>query len=635
MKNNVIVEENNDVLADMNEVTVDKAFPVSNRTKRDQSKTSVAFTVVSILLYVLAYLPIIAVSLVLAIKCYTLVPYYGVMPFVGVILAGILGLVFMSVTLFITRKKSKKSIRSQTVGTLVAFVCVTCVFALILTYIFPDVITYFTQGTIKCEDLYYNGEAQAETNAKLDRDYIMYNIMNGNLNEFEPKKDENGKTVKDNNGNIVYTAELRENGDFAYTTLVKRYEGTYDYVNETIQNSFDYYMDEYSLDTIDGALDSMRKKSPRKMELYDFIYKNYILNDYDYAFKNTMDRRALCLAITDYVYTEFTQAGGYEGLLEEGFKNVRLKQLFVNNYNSFNQDGYNTFDDPLLLYAQMDGRMTVPVILRLILNKGWNYTQSGLNDEGKVIYSDDNNFLYQLYDKEMVDEYVAAINEKNAGKADEDKEDPFPYTGTIVDQGGTKTVVKYGFNEDGWMMYENGYTRRPINWLVLDMLGDPMALTSIDSSIVNIVIGVLDKLGAMDAVGGLMQEDLKDVLAVATNGADLNIGLCINDNGELEINLFSMNAPYAMLGYMQATWMESNNLLMAVINVVALRNWLCVLGAVGVVFVIMAGIMREMGEKTRKRTEDSRDRIILAQELENKDGDDETSEPQEPQEAIA
>lgn len=83
------------------------AFPVSNRTKRDQSKTSVLFSVAAILLHVLAYLPIVIVSVVLGVKCYNLMPYYSFWPFVGVILAGVLGLVFMTVALVVNRKKSK------------------------------------------------------------------------------------------------------------------------------------------------------------------------------------------------------------------------------------------------------------------------------------------------------------------------------------------------------------------------------------------------------------------------------------------------------------------------------------------------------------------------------------------------
>ena len=594
--NNVAVDENvtntDQTVGEENEtVKVKKAFPISKRTKNDQSKTSVVYTVGSIVLYVLAYLPIFIISLVLAIKCYDLVPYYSFWPFVGVIIAGLFGVIFMTITLVVTRRKSKRSIRSQTVRTLIAFVCLTCVFGLILTYIFPDVIANATQNTLYCEDLYYNGEAQAEKNAKLERDFFMYNVLNGNLNEFE---------VDEATGAAV----IKENGDFSYKTLSKRTGYVYD--NEFINERFEEWYDNYNdTATIDKAIESLRKENPRKIELYDFIYKFDILNDATYAFSNSVERRALGLAITDYVYKYFnTSKGGYEGLLKEGFNNPRVKKLFVDNYNSFNQDGYLAFDDPLLLFAQANGRMTIPVVLRLILNKGWTYTQPGYENadgSGQIIYGNDGNFLYQLYDKALVEEYA--------------KTGTFDYEGTIVDQDGNVVKAMYGYNEDGWMMFENGYTKRPMKWLVLDMLGDPMALTTMDNEIVTLVVGALEQIGAGKAVGDLLTVDLAKVISAATEGSALQIGLCLNDDGALEINLFSMNAPYGMLGYMQATWVDSDNLLMAVINVVALRNWFCTLGAVGVVLIIAAGVCRDMGEKTRKRTEDSRDRIMLAQEL--------------------
>lgn len=592
----VDTQQNREEVAD---VKVKKAFPISKRTKNDQSRTSVVYTVASVVLYVLAYLPIFLISLVLGIKCYNLMPYYSFWPFVGVIIAGLFGVIFMTITLVVTRKKSKRSIRSQTVRTLIAFVCLTCVFGLILTYIFPDVISKATQNTLFCEDLYYNGESQAEKNAKLERDFFTYNVLNGNLNEFEVDAD---------TGEV----KIKENGDFSYKTLAKRTGLEYDneYIAERFAEWYDNYLD---IETIDKAIENLRKENPTKIELFDFIYKYDILNDYDYAFNNSVERRALGLAITDYIYKYFnTSKGGFEGLLKEGFNNPRVKKLFIDNYNSFNQDGYLTFDDPLLLYAQVNGRMTIPVVLRLILNKGWSYSQpgyEGTDGSGKTIYGENGNFLYQLYDKAMVDEYVA-----NGGT--------FDYEGTIVDQNNKEVKVRYGYNEDGWIMYENGYTRRPINWLVLDMLGDPMSIASLDNDIVSLVIGVLDQLGAVKAVGGLVQEDLADVIAAATQGSALQIGLCLNDSDQLEINLFSMNAPYGMLGYMQATWVDSDNLLMAVINVVSLRNWFCTLGAVGVVLIIAAGVCRDMGEKTRKRTDDSRERIMLAKEL----GTDETPE---------
>ena len=568
------------------------AFPVSKRTKKDQSKTSVLYTVAAILLHVLAYLPIVIVSVVLGVKCYNLMPYYTFWPFVGVILAGVLGLVFMTVALVVNRKKSKGSIRTKTVKVLIAFVCLSTGFGLILTYVFPDVVAKATQNTLYFEDLFYNGEKQAEHNAALERDLIMYNLLNGNLNNY----DADGK--------------IAENGDFSYKTLVAHNENNgviTNYKNAFIQQRMKYYTGTYgkNVDGIQAEVDAL-KSNERKYELYQFIYNQYVLNDYDFCFNNNVARRAIALSILDYIYTNYD----YEGMLKEGFKNERFKALFQQNYDSFNQDGYLTFDDPLLLYAQMSGRMTVPIVLRLILNQGWSYSQSSYNAAGGLTYTEDGNCLYQLYDPQLVEEFKA-----NGGK--------FEHTGTIVDQNGNTVEVKYGFNKDGWQMYENGVTKRPLSWLVLDMLGDPMALTTLDvanllgSKIYDIVQKVLDQFPSLiDALGGLMQEDLIEVVKAAAGGAQLSIGLCIDDDGLIAINLFPMNAPYGMLGYMQATWVDSDNLLMAVINVAGLRNWMAIFGAIGSVLIIAAGVCRDMGEKTRKRTEDSRDRILRAKAAE-------------------
>lgn len=609
----VALDEQDDMLNRDKDGNVIPAFPVSKRTKRDQSKTSVLFSVAAILLHVLAYLPIVIVSVVLGVKCYNLMPYYSFWPFVGVILAGILGLVFMTVALVVNRKKSKGSIRTKTVKVLIAFVCLSTGFGLILTYVFPDVIAFATQSTLYCEDLYYNGEKQAEKNAALERDLIMYNLLNGNLNNYGA----DGK--------------IAENGDFSYKTLVAHTEDNgkiikykNSFINERVK-SYEKTYEKTGINGIQVEVDAL-KSNARKYELYEFIYNQYVLNDYDFCFYNNVTRRAVALSILDYIYTYYD----YKGMLKEGFNNPRFKALFQQNYDSFNQDGYLTYDDPLLLYAQMSGRMTVPIVLRLILNQGWSYTQSSYNGAGGLTYTEDGNCLYQLYDPELVEKFKA-----NGGK--------FEYTGTITDQDGNSIEVKYGFNEDGWQMYENGVTKRPLSWLVLDMLGDPMALTTLDianllgNQIYGIVQNVLNAFPTLiDGLGGLMQEDLIEVVKAAAGGAQLSIGLCIDDNGLIAINLFPMNAPYGMLGYMQATWVDSDNLLMAVINVVSLRNWMAIFGAIGAVLIIAAGVCRDMGEKTRKRTEDSRDRILRAKAAEEngvgvgkpEDGDgDETAEP--------
>ena len=497
---------------------IEEAFPVSKRTKKDQSKTSVGYTLVAVLLHILAFVPILAVTIVLAAKCYQLAPYYTFWPFVGVIIAGVFGLIFLGVTLAVTRKNSKSNIGGQTVKVAITFVCLTSVFALLLTYILPDVISFATQNTLFAEDLYYNGAEQAEKNAKLDRDFIMYNLLNGSLN---------------NDG--------KPNGDYSYATLSKRDKQNGKYDNEEIEQRVSEYVRDYSMAELQAdIIDAMAKKQPRKYELYQFIYKTYVLNDFSYAMINNVDRRAFALALVDYEYAH----SGYETLLKEGFKNKKIKQLFDDNYDNFNQDGYQTFDDPLLLYAQMNGRMTVPVVLRLILNEGWSYTQGVQDETGKVYYTEDNNFLYEIRDPE-------------AQKAFEQSGGQYTYTGKLMNRDGKEVDVRYGINDDGWMVFENGVVKRPMKWLVLDMLGDPMDLVNFDlytwlSGIlagVNIgditidlspdmlaeaVNGILAKLGGLlDSVGGLLQDDLSELIQFATGGAKLNINLCMDDNNNL------------------------------------------------------------------------------------------------------
>ncbi len=574
---------------------ITEAFPVSQRTVKDHRKTSVGYTVIAVLLHILAFAPIIAVSIVLAVKCYNLMPYYTFWPFVGLIITIVFGLIFLAVSLIVTRKRSKSGIMGQTVKIAITFVCLTSVFALIVTYVLPDIISMATQNTLFAEDVYNNGAEQAEINAKLERDFIRYNILNGNLNKHG-----------------------EENGDFSYTTLSKREEdqvgGFLYYHNDEIQANFDAYSS-YDIRTLErDVIEVMKKSKPLKYELYDFIYNSYVLNDFDYALVNTIGRRAFALSLVDYEY----KYSGYEKLLKEGFSNKKIKQLFDKNFDSFNHDGYQTFDDPLLLFAQMEGRMTVPVVLRLILNEGWQSSQGSYDLDSNLYYADDGNFLYELYDPETRDAFI-----KDGGIFDRE--------GTRINGDGKEIKDKYGYNKEGWKVYESGVVERPMKWLVLDMLGDPMDVASVDinsalggllgsilpdvspNMVGSFLAGLLSKLGGVvDAVGGLLQDDVGGLIQDVTGGANLNLSICIDDSGALSISITPMNAQYGMLGYMQASWVQSDNLLMAVINVLGLRNWLCIFGAVGIVLVIAAGILRECGKNTRLRTAVARDRIMRA-----------------------
>lgn len=588
-KNAVINNENvNIVNKDGDGNVISTAFPVSERTKKDQSKTSVAFTLIAVILLVLAFLPVVIMPIILAAATHELAPYYGAWHYIGLIIGIVFAVIYAVVIVCVTRKSTKSNIAMQTVKIAITFTCLTTVFSLILTYAVPDIISMATQNTLFVEDLYYNGEAQAEKNIKLDRDFIMYNVMNGNLNKHG-----------------------EADGDFSYNTLSKRQEDSFgkclSYDNDEIEAGFQNYMTYKNVNNLQKkVIDTMQTQQPRKYELYSFVYNTYVLNDFDYALFNTIDRRAFALSIVDYVYDH----ADYETLLKEGFNNKKIKQLFDTNFDSFNQDGYQPFDDPLLLYAQVNGRMTVPVVLRLILNEGWMSTQGAIDTNGNIQYSEDGNFLYEMYDAEARDRF------------EKEEHGTYDFKGTLLGSDGKEYEEVYGYNKDGWMVFKNGVVKRPMKWLVLDMLGDPMNIANVDlfgllsgiagdlTGVINRVLPMLGKL--IDSVGGLLQEDVVALIKDVTGGAQLNLNIYLDDANQLAIGISPMNAQYGMLGYMQASWVQSNNLLMTVINLMGTRNWFAIFGAIGVVLVIAAGLMRECAKKTRMRTAVSRDRIIRA-----------------------
>ena len=158
------------------------AFQVDEqKTKKNLTTTSTGYTVFAIILYILTFLPIAGVTLVLAIKTRSLLPYYSFWPFLGTIIVGVLAVVFYLALLIVVRKNSKISVMAQTMRLAIVYTVLTTVFSLLITYAFPDAIAVATQKTIYGEDVLYNGEKMVEQNAQLERDYIMYNLLNGNL----------------------------------------------------------------------------------------------------------------------------------------------------------------------------------------------------------------------------------------------------------------------------------------------------------------------------------------------------------------------------------------------------------------------------------------------------------------------
>ncbi len=553
-------------------------------------KSSLGRKIASYVLFGLAFLPLILAAIILAGKTTSILPAYGGLAFIGFYILLVFAAIYAVVVALLIRKNAK----GKTTKIAITFVCLTALFGLLFTYVLPDPIAKATSYTLYAEDIYHDPIAQVEENAALEHQFVMNNLLNGNLNNFT-------------------ATGVAENGDFSYATLEGHdyfANGEPKYDVEEIQNSVDKYAEDFAsrsqLEAYINGLDAQH------YELYSYIYENYVLRDYDYAFnigdKKINQRRSLALSIMDYLYAH-ADAGK---LIHDGFKNKKVKAIFDNNYDSFNQDGYKTFDDPLLLYAQMNGRMTMPIIIRLILNGGWTYTQETTN--GDLVFDENNSFLYEMYDLATKDAFV-----ENGGD--------FTHDGTLKDSNGKNYAVKYGVNEDGWLIYENGVVRRPLNWLVLDMLGTPMDLTSIDLTQMSIeglgtvdtVVGLLGGTGVFNGVGGMLDTDVTALVEKITDGAGLRVSVYADDAGVLQIQLLPMNVTYGMLGYMQATWVQSNGLLMAVINLMGLRDYLYLFAAIGLLLIIVAGGLLKLDEKCGEKCEESGEAHADAQP--------ETSEP--------
>ena len=594
--------------------------------KKPISGKIAGLTVLEVLFYILSLPIIVILAAVFGVKTYQMVPYYSFWPFVGVILAGVLCLVFVIVVMCISlRKKSKRSILMQTVSIIVAAVMLTSFIAVMLDVILPDVLAQLTSSTLFYEDLSNAklAEEQAEFNTQLEHKFIMLNLLNGN---YDP--------------DIYYD-------DLSTDSSIKQDA----YEIASILN--DYYV---AYDDFAGYEKDYFGDRPLYKELFDFIYENYVMTDPEYALGVFNDinwsetsrdlydgfgytaRRAICHAIADYIYPTF------EKLAEEGMNNERISELFLNNYASLKNDGYLTYDDSMILYAT-SGRMTVPVVIRLLLDKGYTYTedQQAYIDENGEVVEPEGTFYLELYAKdEVIDIFDAyALDETVLAWNSDQTKAVLKKTVEGVNYGEGAVIIPV-YNEEGDVT--GGYIRAPRKWSILDMDGKNMDVAAIGDVVVdlgsliggllegddggginldafNSIIGAQTLASLLQNLDGVLQMILEmgetklvdsilqavtDVIMAATGGAGLYLNLCVNDDGDLEIAISPTNVEVGMHGYQYMTWMESDSLLFAVMSVMSLREWLYIFGALSVLMAFAAGMCREIKERVRKDIEDNK-----------------------------
>ena len=620
---------------------------MTNDIKKAVNRKVAGLTLLEVFLYLVGMPLLVVLTAVFAVQFYQMVPYYTFWPFVGVILAGVLCLVFFIVLICVTRKKSRKTIRRQTIALVVTVLCLTFLVGALVDVVLPDILSSLTSGTLKVEDLENNYEEQSEVNAKLVRRFIMSNVANGN-----------------------YSAE------YAYDTMKSQLET----FGSDMFKYNSYYLTE--LEQIISLSDAAAQKErynalleglpELQREYFEFVYTSWVMRDPDYMLNapssgshiGNIDRLAFGLAVSKSTLSEYTK------LAQEGMSNERISYLFNKNYASMHNDGYVTYDDSLILYAQSTGRMTVPVVLRLILDQS-----SDFSEDSRATVDENNNLIYPTYEATVEGQTVEAItslyyelyksdevikmfnkysyalikvnNYENTYYVNPDSYEDDDVFGILAG-----AVIRPCYNENDELI--GGYVSQPMKWGILDMDGKAMAVTSVDVSnalggILNTVIPLLTEVGAeidgesISIVEGLL-DGLGKVLYDATGGRPLSLGLCMNDEGMLEINIFPMSVTYGVLGYQDMTWLQSNNLLCAVISVMSLRNWLYIVGAIALVTVFAASCCREFKLRIKKDAEEASAVLEPAAETAGADSvtsapapsyDDEATETPVPDEASA
>lgn len=596
---------------------------MTNDIKKAVNRKVAGLTLLEVFLYLVGMPLLVVLTAVFAVQFYQMVPYYTFWPFVGVILAGVLCLVFFIVLICVTRKKSRKTIRRQTIALVVTVLCLTFLVGALVDVVLPDILSSLTSGTLKVEDLENNYEEQSEVNAKLVRRFIMSNVANGN-----------------------YSAE------YAYDTMKSQLET----FGSDMFKYNSYYLTE--LEQIISLSDAAAQKErynalleglpELQREYFEFVYTSWVMRDPDYMLNapssgshiGNIDRLAFGLAVSKSTLSEYTK------LAQEGMSNERISYLFNKNYASMHNDGYVTYDDSLILYAQSTGRMTVPVVLRLILDQS-----SDFSEDSRATVDENNNLIYPTYEATVEGQTVEAITSiyYELYKSDEVIKmfNKYPYALIKVNNYENTyyvnpdsyedddvfgilagAVIRPCYNENDELI--GGYVSQPMKWGILDMDGKAMAVTSVDVSnvlggILNTVIPLLTEVGAnidgesISIVEGLL-DGLGKVLYDATGGRPLSLGLCMNDEGMLEINIFPMSVTYGVLGYQDMTWLQSNNLLCAVISVMSLRNWLYIVGAIALVTVFAASCCREFKLRIKKDAEEASAVLEPAAETAGADG---------------
>ena len=538
--------------------SVNEEAPIEEKKKAKKEpkvKAGGAFMALTIIISVIAFILFVGMIAISSFAIASEAISYSFWPFVGVILAAVFAIIVLVVALIGTRKSNHKTVRTKTIIVCILAFCLTCGIACVFDLLLPDVVAKLASNTIRYEEVVDDPLTQAETNGELVREFVRYNMLNGYYSEkdSEPAPYEYKKLKTD-----TLAGDETVEGSIAY--YVAQAEADATYIDKIIAG---YKSKETAGEDGFGAIVGTNRSYD--YELYNFIYNWYVMTDYDYAFNVSYDeddnlnadkRQAVAVAMTEYLKKDHAK------LCQTGIeKNPRMKELFVNKFAQMDRESYVVLDQSSLLTYATSGRMTVPVVVRLLLDEHYRpgyYTMKiwdGANDK----YSDVN------------------------------------VSWSVLDMNGVSEPITIALGDPVDLLSGVGFGDPAIVQVVLGLLA-----SNADSlnNLLNIQLKFL--------VGGLtntneINPDYTTVLEKISTAANLTVVPELTDDNNLTILVNSNNVERGNLGYMQMAWTAQDTALFALISVVGSRNYLFIFGAIGVALIYAAGLCAEYARKAKEK----------------------------------
>lgn len=244
---------------------------------------------------------------------------------------------------------------------------------------------------------------------------------------------------------------------------------------------------------------------------------------------------------------------------EQGYNAPEVQELIAKNFQSIDVNGYKTFKGPWLNIAN-DGRMTIQTLVHLIINERDYDDEVMFHLEADVIPN-------PLRTDAKPDQYLKPVDR------DEDE-------------------VEVNFR-----------------WSILDMAGGTMDV-DLGGLLGN---GTIGGLLTNDAIISMLEPLVADVLTTVDEAiadpalADNEIYICLDmRDGNFKLALTSAVQQRGMWDYQSAAWLNSNNLLFAVISIFPARQVLYIWGGMVIFSAVAVGAIRlsEYGGKKREEDDD-------------------------------